>query len=291
MDKKITDNANAEQVEYWNGDAGQGWVDRDQQMAKTLGPIGEEAITAAKVQPGEAVLDIGCGCAGTSFALLDRVGPTGRVLGVDISGPMLGAAAAKAQELPADQQSAISFEHADASTYPFEAASFDLVFSRFGVMFFADPVAAFTNIRKALKPGGRIAFICWAPVPDNEWITVPMGAALKHLPRPEATPPNAPGPFGLSNTEFVKQMLTEAGYSSITITSTRPTMRFGHGLDRDRVADFFIDAGPVSRLLTEASPEQVGVVRQAITEAIMPHYDGDTVNLNASCWIVTASHS
>ena len=285
------DEANAEQVEFWNGEAGQEWVERDKQMRMTLRPIGGEAIAAALVQPGEAVLDIGCGCADTSFALLESVGATGRVLGVDISEPMLGAATTRAKQLSDELQGAISFELADASIYPFEAASFDLVFSRFGVMFFADPDAAFANIRKALKPGGRIAFICWAPVPENEWITLPMSAAFAHVPRPEPVPPNSPGPFGLSDRVFTEQMLSEAGYTDINIVSTRPLMRFGHGIEQDRVADFFIDIGPASRLLKDTPPDLVETVRLAMTEAVMPHYDGETVNLNASCWIVTASNS
>lgn len=291
MTEITADEANAEQVEFWNGEAGQEWVERDRQMRSTLRPIGGEAIAAALVQSGEAVLDVGCGCADTSFALLDSVGAAGRVLGVDISGPMLGSARSRAKQLSDELQSAIDFEHADASIYPFEAASFDLVFSRFGVMFFADPAAAFANIRKALKPKGRIAFICWAPVPENEWITLPMSAAFQHVPRPEPMPPNSPGPFGLSDREFTEQMLVDAGYTDINIVSTRPLMRFGHGIEQDRVADFFIDIGPVSRVLKETPPDLQETVRLAIADVIMPHYDGETVNLNASCWIVTASNT
>jgi SAM-dependent methyltransferase len=282
---------NAEQIEYWNGQAGQDWVERNQQLDKTLKSIGEQAIASAAVQVGETVLDIGCGCADTSFSLLEKTGPDGRVLGVDISGPMLKLAAARASQLPTDLQHAIAFEQADASDYPFEKQSFDLLFSRFGVMFFANPGAAFANMRKALKPGGRIVFICWAPVKQNQWITLPMGAALQHLPRPEPMPPNAPGPFGLSDPEFVKRVLGEAGFDQIEIASFQPVMRFGHGIACDKVADFFIEASPVSGLLSDAPTEQLGTVREAIAEAIMPHYDGETINLDASCWIVTASNS
>ena len=165
-----------------------------------------------------------------------------------------------------------------------------MLFSRFGVMFFADPGAAFANMRKALKPEGRIAFICWAPVKQNEWITLPMGAALQHLPRPEPTPPNAPGPFGLSDPEYVERVLGEAGFDRIEIASFQPVMCFGHGIARDKVADFFIEASPVAGLLSDARPEQLETVKEAIAAAIMPHYDGETINLNASCWIVTASN-
>ena len=288
MTKPLQDNS--EQIEYWNGEGGQGWAERDQQMEKTLGPIADAVIEAASVRAGEKVLDIGCGCAGTSFALLNKVGERGEVFGVDISAPMLKTAAATAAQLPVKLQSVIAFEQADASVYPFEEGSFDLVFSRFGVMFFADPAAAFANIRKALKPDGRLAFICWAPVPGNEWITVPMGAALQHLPRPEPTPPNAPGPFGLSDAEYLNQVLGEAGFANIDVTPFQPTMRFGHGVEREQVADFFIDVSPVSRLLDGASPELTETVRASIAEAIMPYHDGETLNLGGSCWIVTASN-
>lgn len=284
------DTPNAEQIEYWDGEAGQGWADRDQQMQKTLGPIGARAIETAAVQAGERILDIGCGCGGTSFSLLDETGESGHVLGVDISGPMLKVATARAQQLPESLQGAIAFEQADASVYPFEAGSFDLAYSRFGVMFFDDPPAAFANIRSALKPGGRLVFICWAPVPGNEWITVPMGAALEHLPAPEPMPPNAPGPFGLSDPEYLQEVLAAAGYSNVEVTPFQPLMRFGHDMPRERVADFFIDAGPVSRLVAEAPPELTEAVRAAISEAIMPFYDGETVNFNASCWVVTAGN-
>ncbi|TDG11408.1 class I SAM-dependent methyltransferase [Seongchinamella unica] len=282
---------NREQIEYWDGEAGQGWAERNAQMEKTLGPIGEEAIKAAAVRAGEAVLDIGCGCADTSLALLHSTGPAGRVLGVDISGPMLEVAQSKVQTLPDNIRRAITFQQTDASIHNFEESAFDVMFSRFGVMFFADPAGAFANIRRALKPGGRLAFICWAPVAGNEWITVPMSAALQHLPKPEPMPPNAPGPFGLSDPEFVDRALSLAGYSNISIASYQPTMRFGHGMESERIGDFFIEAGPVSRLLKDAPPELVETTRSAIREAVMPYYDGETVNLAASCWIVTASNS
>jgi SAM-dependent methyltransferase len=290
MSRPTTDDPNADQVEYWDGEAGRGWADRDKQMEQTLGPIGALAIEAASVQTGEHVLDVGCGCAHTSFAMLEKTGEKGRVLGVDISGPMLAIAARAAKELPQSLQKAIAFEKADASVYPFEEASFDLAFSRFGVMFFADPVLAFTNIRKALKPTGRLTFICWAPVPGNDWITIPMSAALQHVAPPEPMPPNAPGPFGLSDPEYVKGVLAQAGYGNIEVASVTPTMRFGHDMPADRIGDSFLEVGPVSRLLADASAEQTNAVRASVYDAIKPYYDGKTVNLGASCWIVTASN-
>ena len=197
----------------------------------------------------------------------------------------------KVQQLSAGLRSAISFTQADASTHDFEVGAFNLMFSRFGVMFFAEPAAAFANIGKALRPGGRLTFICWAPVSGNDWVTVPMAAALQHLPKPEPMPPNAPGPFGLSQPDFIDNVLRKAGFSGIDINSFKPTMRFGHGMPKEQIGDFFIDAGPISRLLKEAPPAQVALTRGAIRDAVMPYYDGETVNLAASCWIVTASKS
>ena len=288
MSEAPTARANAEQIEYWNGEAGQGWVDRNATMEKTLAPFADAAIAAAGVKPGEAVMDIGCGCADTSFKLLREVGPGGRVLGVDISAPMLALASERAEGLPSETRDAIAFELADASQHPFEPASFDLLFSRFGVMFFDDPVGAFANLHAALKPGGRLAFICWAPVPGNDWITVPMGAALQHVPRPEPMPPNAPGPFGLADAEYTRGVLTEAGFSDVQLAPHPPVMRFGHDMERDEIADFMFDSGPVSRLLVEASAEEAEAARASVRGALMPHYDGHTINLAASCWIVTA---
>ena len=281
-------NANAAQFEFWNGEGGKAWAQRDQQMEKTLAPIAAHTIAAARPQPGEHVLDVGCGCGGTAFALLQAVGPTGRVQGVDISGPMLDVATATTRQLPGEFQGAIAFTRADASSHPFTPASYDLLFSRFGVMFFDDPVGAFAHMRTALKPGGRITFVCWAPPRENQWITIPMAAALQHLEPPEPTPPNAPGPFGLADRAFVEQTLEAAGYTNIDIGSYKPTMRFGHGAPRDEVANGFVEVGPVSRLLAEADPDRAVAARGAIAEAIMPYYDGETLNLEGSCWVVKA---
>ena len=289
MNHENANGPNAEQIEFWNGEAGKGWAERDQQMERTLAPFAAEAIAAAQVRPGERVLDIGCGCGGSSFMLLDKVGDAGRVMGVDISEPMLQVAEQTAGQLPDNLRTAIGFERADAAVHPFETESVDLVFSRFGVMFFDDPPAAFANIRKALKPGGRLVFVCWAPVPGNQWITLPMAAALQYVPPPEPMPAHAPGPFGLADQDYVRQVLGSAGYSDISIDAYQPTMRFGHDIAPESIADFFIEAGPVSRLISESPEALTASVRDAIREAIMPFYADGTVNLGASCWIVSAS--
>lgn len=280
---------NAEQIEFWNGEAGEDWADSNTQMDKMLRPVGEEAIKTAAPKPGEHVLDIGCGCADTSLSIARRVGTSGKVLGVDISNPMLTKAKSKRDD--EGLSDTISFELADASDFDFEAGAYDLLFSRFGVMFFSDPPAAFANMRKALKNGGRTAFICWAPVMENEWVMLPMAAALQHIPAPEPGEPHAPGPFGLADQEYTRQMLEEAGFSNINFTKFEPTMRIGEGQDKDKIVDFFLDIGPVSRAISAEGAELTAKVRGSIKAAIDPHYDGTSVNLQGSCWIVTATNN
>src|SRR5450432_999963 len=153
---QLDDGPNAAQVAYWNDTAGPTWVAMQDVMDVQLGELGLKAIAALGVRPGERVIDVGCGCGGTTIELARRVGETGRVLGADISAPMLAVAKGRAA---AQALNWASFEQADAQTYLFEPA--DAVFSRFGVMFFADPVAAFANLRLALAPAGRLAFVCW----------------------------------------------------------------------------------------------------------------------------------
>lgn len=280
--------SNDDQIEFWNGKAGEEWAERNDQMDRMLAPFRDAAIEAANPRPGERVLDIGCGCADTSLGLAERVGPEGAVLGVDVSGPMLALARHKAEV--ADLSERLKFEEADAAAYNFDKGAFDLLFSRFGVMFFADPPGAFANMRKALKPGGRVAFICWAPVFDNDWVMVPLAAALKHIPAPEPAPPHAPGPFGLSDKDYVNEMLTSAGFKNIAIDRFEIMMRVGAGIEKDNIADFFLEMGPVSRALTNSPAELTQTVRAAVQDAVAPHYADGAVNLKGSCWIVTADN-
>ncbi|TNE36390.1 MAG: methyltransferase domain-containing protein [Alphaproteobacteria bacterium] len=289
MSQTTSNPTNDDQIEFWNGKAGEEWAERNDQMDRMLAPFRDAAIAAAKPRPGERVLDIGCGCADTSLSLAKEVGPDGQVLGVDVSGPMLALAQHKAEA--AQLSNCLSFEEADASAYGFDEGAFDLLFSRFGVMFFADPPGAFANMRKALKPSGRVAFICWAPVFDNDWVMVPLAAALQHIPAPEPAAPHAPGPFGLSDKVYVEEMLEIAGFSNIAIEPFEIMMRVGAGVEKDKIADFFMEMGPVSRALTNSDEALSDTVRAAIQAAVEPHYADGAVNLKGSCWIVTANNA
>ena len=281
---------NAEQIEYWNGQAGENWTDRNDEMDAMLRPLGAAAIERAAVTSGEHILDIGCGCGGTTLDLVSSVGTSGRVLGVDISEPMLALANSKIQQLPETLQRAPSFQLADASTYDFPGGSFDLLFSRFGVMFFADPTAAFANMRSALKPGGRLTFLCWGPPNENDWIMTPLMAAREHLPPTDPMDPKAPGPFAFSDQAYVTDILSVAGFSHISFEATSPVMNMGRGQTLEETAEFFMELGPVSRGLVDQADSLRALVKGAIVEAIADRYRDGFVEMGGRCWIVTAEN-
>ncbi|WP_279243564.1 class I SAM-dependent methyltransferase [Candidatus Litorirhabdus singularis] len=290
MDKIEVSGPNAQQIEFWNGEAGSHWSERDDQMSLMLRPLGAEAIALAAPDTGEAVLDIGCGCGDTTLELAVAVGATGRVVGVDISAPMLVTANAKRAQLPAELDGNCSFELADASSHDFTPAVFDLLFSRFGVMFFADPATAFANMRGALKPGGRLAFMCWGPAEQNDWIMVPMQAAREHLPAPEPAEPRAPGPFAFADTDYVSEFLQAAGFTNIEFEPTQPNMRMGNGSSLDKSVEFFMEMGPVSSGLVNQPDAVRSAVRESVRAAIAGSYVDGYVELQGQCWLVTASN-
>lgn len=290
MEKIEASGPNAQQIEFWNGEAGTHWSERDDQMSEMLRPLGAVAIELAAPCAGESVLDIGCGCGDTTLELAARVGSAGRVVGVDISAPMLATANLKRARLPSQLRGSCAFELSDASNFAFEPVAFDLLFSRFGVMFFADPGAAFANMRGAMKPGGRIAFMCWGPADQNDWIMVPMQAARKHLPPPEPMDPRAPGPFAFADTDYVTEFLQAAGFTDIGIQSSQPTMKMGNGSSLEKSVEFFMELGPVSSGLVD-QPEAVRLaVRESVQAAIAGSYVDGYVELKGQCWLVTASN-
>jgi SAM-dependent methyltransferase len=281
--KLAAEGPNAEQIEYWNGESSAKWVENQARMDALILPFGERAIEDAAVKPGERVLDVGCGCGATSLALGARVGARGSVLGVDLSAGMLARAAERARE---EGQDHVSFENADAQTHAFEAGARDLVFSRFGVMFFADPTAAFTNLCRALRPGGRVAFSCWRPVPENPWVVVPLGAITKVIEPPPPPAPGAPGPFAFADPERVRAILGGAGFEAIDIDAQDEKLVLGGNLE-DAVA-FALRNGPASRLMEAATPEQRERATQLAREALAPHARERGVALGAAAWRVLA---
>ncbi len=278
--------SNAEQIEYWNGEAGKRWAEDDDTMARLLGPISEALLDHAALEGCNSALDVGCGGGSQSLLLAQRLGENARVLGVDISEPMLEVARRKA-ETPASGRASLEFLRADASSHAFPPGSFDLLFSRFGVMFFDDPVAAFTNMRIALR--GRLAFCCWQSPKNNDWVRIPLQAALQHLPPPEPPPPNAPGPFAFADPARVESILGAAGFSQVNLHPFSTTLRISEASGLPEAVRELARIGPVSRLLSEQPQSVLDKVFPSIETALQPYFTKGALDLQAAVWLVTAT--
>jgi len=278
--------ANAEQRAYWNEQAGPIWVRNQEKLDQQIRPLGELALRALALAPGESVLDLGCGCGDSALALAARVGAKGFVLGVDLSEPMLARGRERAAAAGLAQ---VEFAAADVQSARLDEARFDAAFSRFGVMFFAAPELAFANVRRALRPGGRLAFVCWRPARENAWVRVPMAAAAPHLTLPPAPPPDTPGPFSLADAGRVRRILDEAGFDSVGVEAVDLPMTPAGG-DPDGAAEMFLDVGPLGAALREAGagPELRERVRAAVRAAFEPHVRAGRVELGTAVWRVHA---
>jgi SAM-dependent methyltransferase len=274
---------NLGQIEYWNGPRGDFWVAEQELRDRELSAFGDAALHAAAPQQGERAIDIGCGCGATTLALAAAVGPAGSVLGVDVSKPMLARAAARAADHPH-----ACFQLADAATYPFDRDA-HIVFSRFGVMFFDDPRAAFTNIRRALLPGGRLAFACWRSLADNAWMSVAFQAVRPVVPSAQPTPaPDGPGPLAFADPVRVRSHLEGAGFSEIALTPLDHPMPLGGGRGLEAAAADALTVGPTARLLADATDDVRASALVAAKAALAPFTRGDVVELTGAGWIVTA---
>jgi SAM-dependent methyltransferase len=272
---------NADQIEFWNGRGGQKWTDQQAATDRLLGEIFTKVIAFADAKPGEHIVDIGCGTGTTTFALADAVGASGKVVGVDISKPMLGLARerAKASGKP------VEFVEADASIYPFMTEN-DLVFSRFGVMFFDKPSAAFENIHRALKPTGRLAFVCWRAAQENVWASEPIAAARPFLPPQPPADPLAPGPFAFADQDRIKMILTEAGFRNVRIEALDTVVNVGAGLDE--AARQMLEIGPLARAAAEADDDARAKILVAVRKSMEKHVTAAGVTPPAACWLVSA---
>lgn len=278
--------ANAEQIKYWNEVAAPKWVALQRLIDEQIAPLGRKVMDRAMIRTGERVLDVGCGCGETTVELARRVGPSGSIDGVDISTPMLERAR---EAVRAAGLANVRLENADAQTCAFAPASVDLVFSRFGVMFFADPAAAFANLRRALRPDGRVSFVCWQPVQRNPWMFVPLMATAQVIPLPPAPAPDAPGPFSFGDPERVRGILSRAGYEAIALEDLEETLTVGgEGASLEQVVDFLLQIGPAGAALREAGPDAAVRVAAVVGEALAPFHGARGVRMESACWIVTA---
>jgi len=273
---------NSEQIKDWNGPLGQRWVEDQETLDALTAPFGAAAIEAAEPAAGERVNDLGCGCGATSIALAEAVGRGGTVLGVDISRPMLDLARRRGAGL---QQ--LKFEEADASSARLPDGQ-DLIFSRFGGMFFADPAPAYAHLRRALKPGGRLAMVCWQGAKENLWAAVPVQAARTALGITPAPPdPFAPGPFAFGDAERVRGILKDAGFTDIEAEAFENPMFMGDTPNAAALSSTRL--GPVSRLVREAGPDKLDIIVRAVEAALTPLAATDgRVALPGRAWIFTA---
>lgn len=276
---------NAEMSEYWNGERGRSWVDRADQFDAQLEIYGLKAVAGLGPQPGDRVLDIGCGAGSTTFEVAQAVGRAGHVTGMDISEPMLELARARAGARGFDN---VDFVAADAQVAAAPGEPAAGVVSRFGVMFFADPVAAFTNIATMVRPGGRLAFVCWAGLHNNPWLIVPAVAVADLVPLPPQPEPDAPGPFSFADPQRVQSILDASGWDDVAIEEiSDPIYLGGRGTVEDAV-DFVVNGSAMAGALEEQGPDAVAEAKRLVGEAIGQQHDGTGVRFSALAHLVIA---
>lgn len=277
----LVDEANAEQFRAWNGDDAQDWVVHADRYEAASARFDRWLLTAAGIAPADRVLDIGCG-AGVSSRAAARLATEGQVVGLDISAPLLAEARRRTE---AAGLTNVTFMQGDAQVHPFDPAAFDVVLSRFGVMFFADPLAAFTNIGAALRRGGRLAVLAWQGMGRNEWLRMLFEtlAAGRSLPEP---PVGAPGPFGLAEPDTVRRLLTAAGFVEIGLADVGEPVYLG--ADPDDAYAFVSSLGPTRGLLGGLDEQARTAAMDVLRNRLVDRAGSDGVLLGAAAWLVTA---
>jgi len=271
-----------EQHQFWNKVQGPKWVRLQERIDRTMNPISEAAIDRLAVQPGEHVLDVGCGYGSTSLALAEQAGAGGHVTGADISRPMLTLARERAEAAGAP----ITIIEADAQTHAFDASSFDCLFSRFGVMFFADFEAAFANLLGAVKPGGRMVFACWRARRDNPWAMTAVQIAKPYLDLPPRPEQGDPGQFAFEDETFARRILEKAGWAQIEFDRFDADLDIGGNLEE--TTDFLLQMGPVAAPFAEASEETKSAISRELGSVLEQYEGGGRYRLASGTWIVSA---
>lgn len=274
---------NEDMIRHWNEQSGPRWVRMQPRLDAQIAPLAKPLLQ--EVDQGETVLDIGCGCAQTTLELAERVGSEGHVTGLDIAHPMLAHAEERARERGARN---VKFVVADAQTHELSGQAYDRVFSRFGVMFFEDPAAAFSNVRRAMRPGARLGFICWQGMEKNDWMKVPFKAVSSCVDVPPPPAPGAPGPFSLGDRDGLHALLSDAGFSGIDIESQERPVTIGGMPGLDDAVEFTQSIGMIAALLAQAAPAARPRVQAALESAFKPYHTAEGVQLSSASWLVRA---
>jgi ubiquinone/menaquinone biosynthesis C-methylase UbiE len=269
-----------EQTRLWNGPAGHAWVESQAMLDGMFKPIEDLLVEAVSSGSGGRVLDVGCGTGSTLLAVARRLGAKGQCTGIDISEPMLAAARARAQREGTPAQ----FICANAQSHVFEPASFDMLISRFGVMFFDDPVQAFANLRRAARPGAAARFIAWRSAAENPFMTTAERAAAPLLPNLPARRPGAPGQFAFADRQRVHSILEESGWTDIDLQPMDVVCTLPEG----ELLRYLSRHGPVGLFLQEADEQTRTQVIQTVRAAFEPYVHGAQVRFTAACWSINA---
>ena len=275
------DTANPEQAAAWNGHEGEHWATHADRFERIGSTIWQRLVDRDLIGHADRVLDVGCGTGGSTRDLA-RIAVGGHVLGIDLSAPMLAVARTRAR---ADGLTNIDFVHADAQIHPFDAGAFDVVVSCFGAMFFADPVAAFTNLASGLRPDGTLALLAWRELHRNEWITAIRTALAmgRDLPVP---PPEAPTPFSLADPQRVRSLLGSAGFDAIDLEAIDEAMVFG--TDADDAYGFLQTMGIVDWLTHDLDPSARAEALARLRAVVEAHEQPGRVTFSSSTWLITA---
>ena len=284
MPPNASEGPNANQAKNWRGRDGARWARHKAPHDAMLAPLTEKAFDAVRFTPGQRVLDLGCGSGTTTFEIARSIAPSGFVFGIDFSDTLL---ALGREQAAAEPELNIKFESSDVETHNFEVANFDVAFSRMGVMFFSNPASAFTNVHRAMTPGGRLAFVCWRKVRANTWASVTLDIARHHVEMPPRPGPEDPGPYSFRDPERVHRILTEAGWSDVKVKELDADAYMGADLD-EALANC-LTMGPVANQIL-AAPENKRAAIVAELRSVLPEYATERgVIMHAATWFVTAA--
>ncbi len=283
MNNNKQENKQAFSEDYWKEEGGQKWLENIDVVESSLIPLGEILLERAPFREAEFVLDVGCGGALTSLEIVKQVGSGGQVTAIDISADILSVARQRAERVPN-----LHLREGDAGSIALEEQYFDVIFSRFGVMFFNDPVAAFKNFHKAMKPSARLVFLCWRTLEENPWMGEPAAAVFKHLAppdKPETPDADAPGPFSFADSGRVRHILASAGFKDINLQAVDTGMPLGA---MDEAVSFLMRMGPAAEVIAQANDDEKDTAAMTIRHVLGKYETADGIMPPAAAWVVIA---